>query len=97
MGGDAIGTDLVYYSTGIDFVRAVVQVACGIKPDLVPVRESCAAESRFILTQNDLNEFRRIQKDEPNRILNIVDDKHLNLIGKTTNSSDRAGCYVVRV
>ena len=27
MGGDCIGTDLVRYSTGIDFVRAVIDVA----------------------------------------------------------------------
>lgn len=96
MGGDAIGTDLVYYSTGIDYVKAVIDVACGREPDLTPVREPCAAESRFILTEDDLREFRRIRKEEPERILRIVDDRHLHLVGKTTNSSDRAGCYVIR-
>ena len=97
MGGDAIGSDLVRYSTGVDYVRAVIQVACGMEPDLSPVCETCKAESRFILNADDLREFRRIQSDEPERILKIVDDKHLHLIGKTTNSSDRAGCYIVRV
>lgn len=29
MGGDCIGSDLVWYSTGIDYVKAVIQVACG--------------------------------------------------------------------
>jgi len=96
MGGDAIGSDLVRYSTGVDFVRAVIQVACGIEPDLNPVCETCSAETRFILTADDLKEFRRIQEEEPDRILKIVDDKHLNLIGRTTDSSNRAGCYIVR-
>ena len=96
MGGDAIGSDLVRYSTGVDFVRAVIQVACGIEPELTPVCETCSAETRFILTENDLKEFRRMQSEEPERILKIVDDKHLNLIGKTTNSSNRAGCYIVK-
>ena len=96
MGGDAIGTDLVYYSTGIDFVRAVIDVACGREPNLKPDRVGCSVESRFILTETDLKEFERMQVEEPDRILNVVDDKHLQLIGKTTNSSDRAGCYIVR-
>ena len=96
MGGDAIGSDLVRYSTGVDFVRAVIQVACGIEPDLKPVCETCGAETRFILTENDLKEFRRMQSEEPERILKIVDDKHFNLIGRTTDSSNRAGCYIVK-
>lgn len=97
MGGDAIGTDLVFYSTGIDFVRAVIDVACGREPDLKPVREGCSVESRFILTEADLKEFRRIRAEEPERILHVVDDKHFDLIGQTTNSSDRAGCYIVKL
>lgn len=96
MGGDAIGSDLVRYSTGIDFVKAVIQVACGIKPDLDPICEKCKAEVRFILTEDDLKEFRRLQREEPDRILKVIDDKHLYLIGKTTNSSNRAGCYIVK-
>ena len=97
MGGDAIGSDLVRYSTGVDFLRAVIQVACGIEPDLNPVCETCHAEVRFILSDDDLKEFQRIQIEEPNSLLKIVDDKHLNLIGQTTDSSNRAGCYIVRV
>lgn len=97
MGGDAIGSDLVRYSTGVDYVRAVIQVACGIEPDLNPVCETCSVETRFILTRDDLKELRRIQNEEPERILRIIDDKHFNLIGCTTDSSNRAGCYIVKV
>ena len=96
MGGDAIGTDLVYFSTGIDFVKAVIDVACGREPNLTAVREVFAVESRFILTENDLKEFERMKREEPERILNIIDAPHLNLVGRTTNSSNRAGCYIVR-
>lgn len=97
MGGDAIGSDLVRYSTGIDYVRAVIQVACGIEPDLTPARKTCKAESRFILTEEDLIEFKRLQSKTPDRILKMVDDRHFDLIGKTTDSSNRAGCYIVRI
>lgn len=96
MGGDAIGSDLVRYSTGVDFVRAVIQVACGCEPDLSPVCSTCKAEVRFILSQNDLNEYRRIVNETPEKILKIVNESNIDLIGKTTNSSDRAGCYIVR-
>lgn len=97
MGGDAIGSDLVFYSTGIDYVKAVIYIACGIEPDLRPVRQPCSAAVRFILTENDLSEFQRMKKEEPERILHIVDDRHLGLIGHTTDSSNRAGCYVIQV
>ncbi len=97
MGGDAIGSDLVRYSTGIDFVKAVIQVSCGEKPDLNPSGEKCMVESRYILNELDLEEFRKIQRDEPQRILKIVDEVHLDRIGKVTDSSNRAGCYIVKV
>ena len=96
MGGDCIGSHLVSYTTGIDYIKAVIQVACGEKPDLEPRGETCSAEVRFILTREDLREFERIKAEEPERILDIVDDSHLDLIGKTTSSADRAGCYIVR-
>ena len=96
MGGDTIGSDLVQFSTGIDYVKAVIDVACGNEPDLRSKGETCKVEARFILTMEDLAEFERIRKCEPERILRIVDDKHLDLIGKTSNSSDRAGCYIVK-
>lgn len=95
MGGDAIGSDLVRYSTGIDFVRAVIQVACGCEPNLSPVCNTCKAEVRFILTKKDLDEYRRMSDEEPRRILKVIDIHNFDLIGKTTNSSNRAGCYIV--
>ena len=96
MGGDCIGSDLVWYSTGIDYLRAVIQVACGEEPDLSKTRQTCPAEARFILTAEDLEEFERIKANEPERILRIADDSHLHLLGQTTDSSNRAGCYIVR-
>ena len=97
MGGDAIGSDLVYYSTGIDFVRCVIDVACGKAPDLTPKREGCRAEVRFIMTMDDLEEFNRIKKESPESILRIVDEVHPEAIGKATDSSNRGGCYLIRV
>ena len=95
MGGDCIGSDLVMYSTGMDFVRMVIQVACGEAPDFTPVCEPFPVESRFIFNRDDLEEFNRIQREEPERIVRVV-DMDLDLMGSTTDSSNRAGCYVIK-
>lgn len=94
MGGDCIGSHLVKYSTGIDFVRAVIQVACGKKPDLAPIREPMPVEVRYLFTKEDILQMERHQAE--NRILEKIAFFPENL-GKTTDSSNRAGCYVIRL
>lgn len=95
MGGDCIGSDLVMYSTGYDFVRMVIQIACGEEPDFTPVYEPFPVESVFIFNQDDLDRFNYIRENEPERIIRVV-DMDLDLMGNTTNSSNRAGCYVIK-
>lgn len=96
MGGDCIGSDLVKYSTGIDFVRAVIQIACNEEPDLKPLNTPQKVEVRFIFTQNDIDELKRFQLYQPERILKIV-DFHPERIGHITNSSNRAGSYIISI
>lgn len=93
MGGDCIGSDLVYYSTGIDFVRAVIEVACGIKPKLEREHEPVPAEVRFIFTKEDAKEMERMKKTD--RFLKLVSYTPEN-IGRTTDSSNRGGCYIIK-
>lgn len=93
MGGDCIGSDLVKYSTGYDFVRMVIQIACGEAPDFTKVCEPMPVESVFIFNQKDLDIFERIKKEEPDRILRVV-DLDVSLLDKATDSSTRAGCYI---
>ena len=93
MGGDCIGSDLVRYSTGLDFVKMVIDVACGKEPDMTPVCEPIPVESIFLFTQEDIDELERLKNEEPDRLLKIVDYSPEN-IGKTTDSSNRAGCYI---
>ncbi len=95
MGGDCIGSDLVKYSTGYDYVGMVAQIACGEKPDFTKIVDPIPAESVFIFTQEDLDEFYRMQREEPERILRVV-DLDLDLLGNATDSSNRAGCYVIK-
>lgn len=94
MGGDCIGSDMVRYSTGYDFVKMVIQVACGEAPTFEKVCEPQPVEVRFIFTREDLAVLERLQAEAPERILQIV-DLHPENIGQTTDSSNRAGCYIV--
>lgn len=93
MGGDCIGSELVRYSTGYDFTKMVIQVACGEKPDFTKVCEPIAVESVFIFNQDDIDELERLRHDEPEKLLKIVEYNPEN-IGSVTNSSNRAGCYI---
>lgn len=96
MGGDCIGSDLVRYSTGYDFVRMVIEVACGYAPTFEQVERPRTVESRFIFTQDDLNAFEMLRREHPDKILKVV-DYHPENIGHTTDSSNRAGCYIVEI
>lgn len=94
MGGDCIGSDLVYYSTGIDYVRAVIQVACGQQPDLTPVGKPQSVAVRYVFTEEDMQEFERMKASD--RLLKVVSLYPEN-IGHITDSSNRAGCYIIKV
>lgn len=96
MGGDCIGSDLVRYSTGIDFVKEVIEVSLGNAPDLSPKSKPIGVKSVFLYSRKDLDELESIQKEEPERIIKIV-DFHPELIGTTTDSSNRAGCYILKL
>ena len=93
MGGDAIGSDLVYYSTGVDYVKAVIQVACGIKPDLSPDGEKTPVEVRFLFTEKDVKEMEKVRNTD--RFVKMIAYYPEN-IGHTTDSSNRAGCYIIK-
>lgn len=93
MGGDCIGSDLVRYSTGFDFVKMVIEVACGVEPNFIKVCDPIPVESIFIFNNKDLELFNKLKNEKPEDILQIV-DMHPENIGHTTDSSNRAGCYI---
>lgn len=94
MGGDCIGSDLVFLSTGNDFMKMVIDVACGIKPTLCDQAKDKAAEVRFLFDENDLKELEKIKASAPERIYRISDIELENL-GNTTDSSTRLGYYIL--
>lgn len=94
MGGDCIGSDLVYLSTGNDFMKMVIDVAIGKSPEVLSKPENHNVEIRFLFDQNDLDEFYELKKNCPERIYRVSDFEIKN-IGKAIDSSSRIGYYII--
>ena len=94
MGGDCIGSDLVQLSTGIDFVKAVIDISLGQEPDLEGTGKESAAAIRFIFSDTDMEALDRIKKENPQYL--VREDVHFES-GKTIiDSSTRLGYYLLR-
>ena len=95
MGGDCIGSDLVYLSTGNDFMKMVIDVACGLKPEINRKSLNKKAEIHFIFNESDMDDYKKIEKEEPDRIYRTSRFEMENL-GKAKDSSTRVGYYILR-
>lgn len=89
MGGDFIGSNLVQLSTGIDFVKAVIEIAMGEKPDLKSRNGKAAAGVRFIFNQKDIDEIERLNKEHPEYI--VMQEIHPVGEHEVVDSSTRYG------
>lgn len=93
MGGDCIGSDLVPLSTGYDFVKMVIDIACGKEPDFTKIFEPRNVAIRFIFSENDLKELEKFKQSNYDKIYRIS-DMDLSNIGNTVDSSTRVGYYI---
>lgn len=94
MGGDSIGSHLVEWSTGIDYVRAVIQIALGEEPDLEAHLPLSAAAVRFIISEEDMDVLEKIKSEHPEYLVKEVFWRHTQ--GQVTDSSTRFGFYLLR-
>lgn len=94
MGGDFIGSDLVYISTGVDFVKAVIDIALGNPPELKPANKEKAAGVKFIFDRSDIEGFKKVEKEHPEFIITseIYENDTEN---EVTNSANRHGYYIM--
>ena len=95
MGGDCIGSDLVFLSTGYDYMEMVIDVACGKEPKFVRKAEPRRAEVRFLFTMEDVERMNRYKKEHPERIYRIS-EIDLSNAGKVSDSSTRLGYYIIK-
>ena len=92
MGGDCIGSDLVYLSTGYDFMKMVIDIADDKAPDFTINDHYKEAHIRFIFSNKDLIKLDEIKKNNKYNLIrtNIKNDTDLAV----TNSTDRHGYYI---
>ena len=93
MGGDCIGSDLVQISTGYDFIKMVIDVACGKEPDFTKIVKPQKAHIKFIFNEKDLEKMNKFKEEHPERIYRIS-EMELENLGKTVDSSSRIGYYI---
>ena len=94
MGGDCIGSDLVYLSTGNDFVKMVIDVACGKAPEVLEEPMQKDAQIKFLFTKEDLEDFYKFETEHPELIYRKSAFETENM-GKVTDSSTRIGYYII--
>lgn len=95
MGGDCIGSHLVRLSTGVDFVKAALDISLGIEPDLEKSTKPMAAGVRFVMGRDDLDYIDRLEKTHPE----LIYEKRIDvdeLDDAVTDSSTRHGYVVLR-
>ena len=80
-------------STGVDFVKAVIQCALDEKPEILK-QSSKAAGIRFIFDQTDICAYQRLKAEHPEWLIRedikpIAEDKLV------TDSSNRYGYFLM--
>lgn len=93
MGGDCIGSDLVPLSSGYDYMGMVISCGCGKIPNFEKLHEPKEARIKYIITKEDLIEYERIKKEEPEIIIRHSEIKELS-DNPILKSADRAGYYI---
>lgn len=93
MGGDFIGSDLVELSTGVDYVRAVIDTALAERPALTHKAHSAAAV-RFVFSQEDVDVLARIKREHPELL--VREDVDTSFDHPVTDSATRFGYYLLR-
>jgi len=94
MGGDCIGSDLVQLSTGIDFVRAVIEIALDQEPILQKKSSGTAAAIRFICSEEDILALKEVKGQHPEYIVREECSQNPFNI-KIIDSASRPGYYLL--
>lgn len=94
MGGDCIGSHLVELSTGIDFIKCVIDIALSKAPDLKPIHGRGAAGIRYIFNKDDLTAYKQVEERNPEMI--VVKDIHEITDAQVTDSASRLGMFLMK-
>ena len=94
MGGDCIGSDLVQLSTGVDFVKAVINVALGEKPDLSDYHRAGAAAIHYIFGKEDADILNKLKIEHPEYLVRTEGTEEGT--DDIVDSSSRYGAFLMK-
>ena len=98
MGGDLIGSDLVMLSTGIDYLKAVIDISMGDIPDLRPVSNYIGMYMvKYILNKSDIEDYEKMKMESPERIKKTIGYYPEKLKDVKDSSGRSAGVYIYRL
>lgn len=93
MGGDFIGSHLVKYSTGYDFLRMVIDVARGQQPIIERIRQANPIMVRFLLNDEDKQILGKAREDMNVCVIEEVEEEENHNV--VTDSSTRKGYFLM--
>lgn len=94
MGGDFIGSDLVYLTTGFDFVKAVIEISLGIQPTICLNKKRKPSSVKFIFNKKDVALFEKVDRNDKIRVIQSEID-YARLNETISDSSNRHGYFIM--
>lgn len=94
MGGDCIGSDLVPLSSGYDYVKMVVDIACG-RPPVISPGSARVASIRFLMCERDKKHLDFLKKNYPQYIKKEEITEKVDF-SSITDSGTRPGFYILQ-
>ena len=98
MGGDNITTHLVPLSTGIDMTKAMIQIACGEKPDIQKKIDKASAIRFFEGSEGKIVNITGVEAAKSILgVKEIIFTKKIgDIVGDITSSNDRIACVIAQ-
>lgn len=94
MGGDCIGSDLVPLSAGYDYVKMVIDIACG-RPPRIEEKQPHVASVRFLMSEKDKKHLEYLKKYYAEYIKKIEMTEGASF-SAIVDSGSRPGFYILQ-
>lgn len=96
MGGDYIGSDLVYLSCGFDFVKAVIEVSLNIKPIFNITRSDFSGVYFVFPKKGKVTNIKDFSFQYPEIVRSEIYVKNNDVISDINQSGLRPACFIYK-
>ena len=98
MGGDCITTHLVPLSTGVDMVKATIELSCGITPNIEPLFNKGSAIRYFPSVKGIIKSISNVEQAKKIREIKEITFVHRagDMVSDVASSTDRIGFVIAQ-